>query len=247
MVKIAYLNMGKGCIDLLQGEEHEGGNPQGEGIAVPVAQSKSKAKCGKGKKDVKLRKDSSVECSGCGRWVSASDADVVGILESEVDKMEVFCLRCVYGVLSELRAELRMSRDEVCALREAQLTSSSQLREVVKEGCQCKCNCKVVNVPLENQQDQLPSETSQIVTPAAAIDEQVSVNQTSAGMKRPHTPPSPTNQMEDDGFMVVHRKKRRIKPTINIVGDSMVRNVTKMIKCGEEGSGCASLRGAGIK
>ena len=38
-----------------------------------------------------------------------------------------------------------------------------------------------------------------------------------------------------------------MKPTINIVGDSMVRNVTRMVKCVEEGSGCTSLRGAGVK
>ena len=106
--------------------------------------------------------------------------------------MKVFCLRCVYGVLSDFRAELRISRDDVCALRETQLISSSQLREVVNEGCRCKCNCKDsdkdMSIPLVNERHQIPSKTSQTVTTAAAVEEQVSVNQTSAAMKRPHTP-----------------------------------------------------------
>ena len=62
-------------------------------------------------------------------------------------------------------------------------------------------------------------------------------------------PLSPARSDEQgDGFMVVERKKkRRIKPTINIVGDSMAQNVTKLIKFEEEGSGCVSLQGAGMK
>ena len=48
--------------------------------------------------------------------------------------------------------------------------------------------------------------------------------------------------------MVVDREKeKKGKPTINFIGDSMIKNVTKTVKCEDEGSGCLSLRGAGIK
>ena len=40
--------------------------------------------------------------------MSARYADVNGVLEAEVDKMEIFCLRWVYGMLSELRAKLKV-------------------------------------------------------------------------------------------------------------------------------------------
>ena len=57
--------------------------------------------------------------------------------------MEVFCLRCTYGVLSELRAELRELRDKVCALKEAHLSSSAQVIKLLAEKCKCKCRCNV--------------------------------------------------------------------------------------------------------
>ena len=55
--------------------------------------------------------------------------------------------------------------------------------------------------------------------------------------------------MNDDGFRVV-RRKRTPHPTIKVIGNrpnSMVRNMTKTVKCSEEGSGCISLRGAEVK
>ena len=246
--------MGKGCIELMKGVENEGNGPPNEVGAQEVAGGeKSKVRNARTKKDARMRKDSSVECSGCGRWVSARDADVDGVLESEVDKMEVFCLRCVYGVLSELRAELRASRDEVCALREAHVSSSSEVRVLLAEGCKCKCTCRTgVNDSNENDNISEPvPEVSNVLEPVVEQGSGASTQRdgSSVGVqKRVRNPLSPArSDGHDDGFRVVERKRRRIKPTINIVGDSMVRNVTKLIKCEEEGSGCVSLRGAGVK
>ena len=58
---------------------------------------------------------------------------------------------------------------------------------------------------------------------------------------------------EADDFQVMQRNKRsknsRRKKEINIVGDSIARGITRVVKCKEQGSGCTiySIRGAGIK
>ena len=213
--------MGKGCIELMQGREQESASPPREAAASPSGENKSKARNGKGKKDVRLRKDSSVECSGCGRWVNASDADVDGVLMSEVSKMEVFCLRCVYGVISELRAELRESRDEVSALREAQVCSSSEVKEFMAERCKCKCKCRteegveetrevlspqsVRNEVLVRNPNQPEVELS-VASPVAQHGEQ----QPGVGaQKRACSPTSSVAQHpQNDGFINVQRKKR---------------------------------------
>ena len=48
------------------------------------------------------------------------------------------------------------------------------------------------------------------------------------------------------GCAVVNRRKN-VKRSIDIIGDSMVRIITKVVKCGKTGSGCISRGGAGIK
>ena len=58
------VSMGKECIELMQRGEQESASPPREATASPSGENKSKARSGKGKKDVRLRKDSSVECSG---------------------------------------------------------------------------------------------------------------------------------------------------------------------------------------
>ena len=52
---------------------------------------------------------------------------------------------------------------------------------------------------------------------------------------------------EEREFIVCNRKKNRTKRTINIIGDSMIRQITRIIKCSEPNSGCVSKGGAGIK
>ena len=42
-------------------------------------------------------------------------------------------------------------------------------------------------------------------------------------------------------------KRRNKKRSINIIGDSMVRNVTKNVKCGIQGSKRIARGGAGIE
>ena len=257
--------MGKSCIELLQGKEEGSANPQKEGDnAAQAGENKVSGKRGRGKKDVRLKEGdkiltagSSVECVGCGRWVNAKDVDVVGMLDSEVRKMEVFCMRCTYGVLSELRAELRGARDEICALREAHLSSSAQVTELLAEKCKCKCRCNVNernNTRVESGTSLAHKEQGETTIPSVpevvqSSERPVIPEQSRENVKRTRTPPQGTEPQvsDDEGFTMVQRKRRRVKQTINLVGDSMLRNVTKVIKCGEEGSGCTSLRGAGIK
>ena len=62
--------------------------------------------------------------------MKACDAD--GMLASEIEGMEAFCLRCVYGVVSVLR-KLRETSDDVRALGEAISISSLEVRELVTE------------------------------------------------------------------------------------------------------------------
>ena len=50
----------------------------------------------------------------------------------------------------------------------------------------------------------------------------------------------------EEAFRAVNRRRNK-KRSINITGDSMVRNVTKIVKCGIPGSGCIARGGAGIK
>ena len=51
----------------------------------------------------------------------------------------------------------------------------------------------------------------------------------------------------DDEFQGVQRKNKWRKRKINIIGDSIARSITRVVKCSEQGSSCTSLRGAGIK
>ena len=121
-----------GCVDLLQDTDGEVPGLQEEGTP-PAVECKGRVQNGRSKKDRKLGKKADVECSGCGRWLKAGDADVDGMLESEVDVMEVFCLRCVYGVVAVLRKELRETHDDVRALGEAISFSHLEIKEFVTE------------------------------------------------------------------------------------------------------------------
>ena len=58
---------------------------------------------------------------------------------------------------------------------------------------------------------------------------------------------SSSERITDDGFQEVQRKRKRKKRKINIIGDSIARSITKVVKCSEQGSNCMSLKGAGIK
>ena len=48
----------------------------------------------------------------------AGNVYVAGLAVSEVAEMEIFCLRCVFGMLAESRRAWKESRDESKALRE---------------------------------------------------------------------------------------------------------------------------------
>ena len=52
-------------------------------------------------------------------------------------------------------------------------------------------------------------------------------------------------KVAEDGFTIVRQKGKR--HAIKIIGDSMVCNIMKTVKCSEECSGCISLRGTGVK
>ena len=75
-------------------------------------QCKHKIRSDEDKEEECLDEDAHVECSGCSRWVRASDVDVASLTVSEVAEMEVFCLRCIYNTLVESRRAWRESRDE---------------------------------------------------------------------------------------------------------------------------------------
>ena len=66
-----------------------------------VSGNQRNAKCRNGngrKKGRTILKDEEVESRGCSKWAKAGELDIVGMLHSEVDKMEVFCVRCMHGM-----------------------------------------------------------------------------------------------------------------------------------------------------
>ena len=256
-----------GCIDLLQDAGGAVPSLQDEGTQLAV-ESKGDVQNGRSKKDRKLGKNADVECSGCGRWMKACDADVDGMLASEVEGMEVFCLRCVYGVVSVLRKELRETRDDVRALGEAISISPVEVREFVTEFSRIRsakiaqsdqglpqvpegvADANLYEVDTRATEVQSPSLSEDVSQDRQSYAEAVHGTPPEQQLVTPppsqHSPPT-ASPAQEDGFTLVQHKKKKARLTINIVGDSMVRNTTKIIKCSEEGSGCCTLRGAGIK
>ena len=78
---------------------------------------------------------------------------------------------------------------------------------------------------------------SEVVQPSAMPVVPVQIRK---NVKRTRTPPLGIEPQlsDDEGFTMVQRKRGRMKQTINLVKDSMLRNVTKVIKCGEEYDEC---------
>ena len=84
-----------------------------------VSGNQGNAKCRNGncrKKGRTILKNEEIQCSGCSRWVKAGELDIVGMLRSKVDKIEVFCVRCMHGMFSVLRREIIKGRGEIKSL-----------------------------------------------------------------------------------------------------------------------------------
>ena len=194
-----------------------------------------------------------MECSGCGRWVKAGDVDVAGLPVSEVAEMDVFCLRCVYLRLAESRRAWQESQDENKALREMILILSDEIRNCVARisdppgGVSASpIDARLLRVPAE----QLQGNFSIVESPffADVVAASARNNNEMQGTPEQQRMNKESQEGEDrSAFTTVRRRKKKSRPTINVIGDSMVRNITKSVKCGEESSRCISLRGAGVK
>ena len=192
-----------------------------------------------------------MECSGCGRWVRAGDVDVAGLTVNEVAEMEIFCLRCVYSMLVESRRAWRESLDENKALRETISILSEEVKRYVTQPPNPPSETPVESTPEvaphsqgAPMQHQDSPETSASLSYADVVAAPSTENVQATPQQQERDTPAGTKV--GDGYTLVRRKKRP-RPAINIIGDSMVRNLTKTVKCNNEGSGCISLRGAGVK
>ena len=244
-----------------------------------VSSSNVRCRIGNGRKRGRaILKDEEVECSGCSRWVKASDLDIVGMMRCDVEKMEVFCIRCMHGMFSALRREVVEGREEIKSLREALAIISNQKRDEGNDSSSPTRNCtgastegqnityaEVVHLPAspkptgEGHTNCVNNSGFELVNRRKKL-RKVEIAVTSTGVGGPSQVNMPMGQDRSDGQAASHpcspissitslssQAKGNTRKTINIIGDSMVRNITNTVKCEAEGSGCDSMRGAGVK
>ena len=191
-------------------------------------------------------KNEVVECSGCIRWVKADELDIVGMLQSDADKMKVFCVKCTHGMFSALRREMTERREDVKALREALVilydqkgirvsgTSSLTQSNAGKVGQGIPyAQVEVVRMPAIQSPSQgrdgftvvnrRKKAKTEVQGQAVAVPGGTSQVQNTPRHASPETQIAepPTVTVRQEGVFTDREKKG--KPTINIIGDSMIQ------------------------
>ena len=202
------------------------------------------------------RKTDGVQCTLCSKWLKAGQAGVDGISFKDIGKIEVYCQMCVYNGMTGMKTEM-----EAYEKRISQLEGTIEtLYALLRENGSIQSHQKTVNRSVvHNTGDTHTSVTS---TYAGVMQSQGLPKEKEVRLSAEERSRETTATLEeeldqskhvDDGaddFQVIQRNKRSKssrKKKINIIGDSIARGITRVVKCNEQGSGCTSIRGAGIK
>ena len=225
-----------------------------------------------------MKDEDDVECSSCEVWTTCGRVGVDGLTREEVSKMEVYCAKCMYKMMFEMRNrisayerrvdELENSVKTLSTLVQGSLVpsgtppvsdaeepgTSPRRRARRRNGKRASRSENVRNysaVVKSNGQSNKSSDDEESLVPESTTSQPESVESESNSSPRSDTEnreEENRGRNDDYGFTTVTRtNSRRKKRSINIIGDSMVRHITKIVKCSNEGSGCIARGGAGIR
>ena len=216
--------------------------------------------------DEVLHEDDQVACSVCGDWCTLEMAGITGMSESEIEQMDVYCMKCMHRQHSKVKMEL-----SECLKRVERLegTINKLMTERMMDGSQSVPK----NVSGRRRKRSLASQMHQDTLLEGADTSVVGAGEQSfaeAVSSPPQCAAAPvlsspvrneeqpnqenmssdgddeaSNSTEEQAFKTVQRRKK--KCNIKIVGDSMVKYVTKVVRCDKDGSGHFYKSGAGIK
>ena len=205
--------------------------------------------------DAVMNGDVQVACTECGGWFSLQEAGLAGLRKSVIDDMEVFCMRCMHVQHSRMKTQLteceqRMKwmeeviRDLVKASKSDSDEPGSKRSPVKRRGGRKKMRLQ------ELESNELTAESvndTQMHSYAEVLSHQtLETSDSNEGSDSRQDEDASDRGTEETPFHVVTRR-RMTKKNIKIIGDSMVKNITRVVKCDKEGSGCFSKRGAGFK
>ena len=221
--------------------------------------------------DEMLAGDVEVECSECGVWCMLEAVGITDARKSEVDGMEVFCMKCMHKQHSKVKAELIACLERVNWLEDTVrgLIGSQNMGRTVSAELRKKPSRKK-RAPRRKERKDLSSSTNsnqngsnnndeqsfaEVVasTPKIMEEDQDETSSESGGESTINSGVADNednntqaeNNNEEGQFKVIRRARK--KRCIKIIGDSMVQNINRIVQCNKEGSGCVSKRGAGIK
>ena len=220
--------------------------------------------------DQVLAGDVQVECSECGSWCTLEAVGIMDASKSEVDSMEVFCMKCMHKQHSKLKAELIACIERVNWLEGTvrNLISSQKMDNTVLVSSPKRSNNRSKPAPkrkepfiedlssVSNSNERSFAEvvaSTPLIAGTDKVDDTVSssVSVDEIGADGPpensndESLPPQNDIKNNEGFKVVQRSRK--KKCIKIVGDSMMKNISRIVRCDKKGSGCFSKRSAGIK
>ena len=205
--------------------------------------------------DVVMQGDVQVACTECERWFTLQEAGLAGLRKSVIDEMEVFCMKCMHIRHSKMKCQLneceqRMKRMEetIRDLVESGTSTSAESDSKMKRSPRVGGRGhKKMRLQMEMNDGGCDSEKSFSHPFAEVVSHASSETPGNSDDENSSTGGASDQEVEENGFQVVKRSRRIKKPSIKIIGDSMIKNITRIVKCDKEGSGCFSKRGAGIK
>ena len=223
-----------------------------------------------------IGEEDDVECSACEVWTTCGRVGVDGLMREEVSRMDVFCMKCMYRMMSEMRGRVSAYEQRVDELEETIKTLSTLVEGSLNVSQNNPKKPEEEKTPKRRvrrrnghraEKPDAPEETATARSFSDVLQTNTQGSRNSSDDEST-IPRSTTSQQESEGsgledsggkeneddsakssdqdFKTVNRRRGK-KRSINIIGDSMVRNVTKIIKCGQPGSGCVARGGAGIK
>ena len=207
-----------------------------------------------------------VACTECGGWYSLKEVGIAGLHKSEIDEMDVFCMKCMHLQQSRMRRQLNECMERMKYMEETinnlihskkgdrveeGSTESNTGRKTNKKRKQQK-RTRNLDTPASENEDSVGDDSNTPAAEEAASPESTTnscVSNVSGGeetteVENDHSARVNTNEPE---FEVVNRRHKRKKLNIKIIGDSMVKNISKIVRCEKEGSSVFYKRGAGIK
>ena len=72
-----------------------------------------------------MREEDDVECSACEVWTTCGRVGVDGLTREEVSRMDVYCMKCVYRMMSEMRNRISAYEQRVDELEDTIKTLST--------------------------------------------------------------------------------------------------------------------------